>query len=245
MRSGLLMEHAGKLADCIINTTKLPYTQDGLWAKVKEETVRELFWQFLRARNVSHVQEGKAPMNAAKASAIAEQAPDAMKFLKHLCLVAPDDMQPRDGQGLLGNNSSQALPGAVMDQPDCLTLKERALGTRSEAMTTLFGDQYEKALLADDMARRDGQYINVPTSHLYGCIARHIQGQRYTTINEGIFKKDLERVGLEVGVHSRDAGIQIRSTVQLPTIQGLRYMIKSKGYMTDDELAKADQACID
>ena len=82
----------------IINTTKLPYTTDewaNVWGLVKDSAVRELFWQFIRAHDVSSVQPGKAPSNQTKAAAIAEQAPDAIQYTKHLCLVAPNDMQPR------------------------------------------------------------------------------------------------------------------------------------------------------
>ncbi len=43
-----------------------------LWSRVKDVTIRKLFWQFLRARNVSYVHPGIAPMNKAKADAIAE-----------------------------------------------------------------------------------------------------------------------------------------------------------------------------
>ncbi|DBA92572.1 hypothetical protein WJX77_003878 [Trebouxia sp. C0004] len=64
-----------------------------LWSSVKDDTTRELFWQLLRTREVSHVVPGKAPMN--NANAIAEQAPDTNKYLEHLCLVALDDLQPR------------------------------------------------------------------------------------------------------------------------------------------------------
>ncbi len=92
----------------------------------------------------------------------------------------------------------------------------------------------------------------MPTAHLYHCIGRHIQGQRYTwarysctVINEGVFKRDLERIGLQVGVNGRVAGVQVKITVQLPSIQGLRYMIKRTGLMSDAELAHADQPCVD
>ncbi len=109
----------------LVNTTKLNYTQEQwseLWSCVKDDTIHELLWQFLRARDVSHVQPGKAPMNRAKASAIAEQAPDTICYLKHLCLVAADDLQPRDTTALAGSNS-EALPLAVEAHPDCLVLK--------------------------------------------------------------------------------------------------------------------------
>jgi len=231
----------------LINTRKLSYTKEqwaALWSRVKDDTIRELFWQFLRNRDVAHVQPGTAPMNRAKANAIAEQAPDTIRYLRHLCLVSPDDLQPRDTVALSGSNS-RALPMAIEQHPDCLTLKDRPADRLSTVMTNLLGSQYKEAMLKADMQQQHGSYIRVPTAHLYHCIGRHIQGQRYTTINEGVFKRDLERIGLEVGVYGRVAGIPVNSTVALPSIQGLRYMIKRRGFMSDAELARADQQCVD
>ncbi len=111
-------------------------------------------------------------------------------------------------------------------------------------MANLLGTQYKEAMLQHDM-RHQGCYIRLPTAYLYHCVCHHIQGQRFPTVNEGGFKRDLERIGLEVGVYGRVAGIPVRSTVQLPSVQGLRYIIKRKGFMSDAELARADQACVD
>ncbi|DBA85623.1 TPA: hypothetical protein ACH3X1_005200 [Trebouxia sp. C0004] len=49
----------------------------------------------------------------------------------------------------------------------------------------------------------------------------------------------MERIGLVVGIPSVVAGVRIRSTVQLPTVQGLRWMIKTAGYVTDHEILQA------
>ncbi len=201
----------------------------------------------LRQRDVSHIIPGTAPENDFMASAVAQSAPEAIGYLKHLCLAATDDLQPRDGQGLYGN-SSNALPSAVASHPDALVLKERT-GDTPDSMSNLLGPQLEDALLKQDLAanhaRRNGvvrtaSYIRVPTGHLYGCIARSIQGQRFTTVNEQAFRRDLETLGLVVGVPGFVAGVKVRSTVQLPTVQGLRWMIKKAGYLTDEEIAQSD-----
>ncbi len=181
------------------------------------------------------------------AAAVALSAPEAISYMKHLCLAGLDDMQPRDGMGLFGN-SSNALPPAVSANPDCLVLKERTTPI-PEAMANLLGPELEEALLQQDLSlnhvRRGSHttstYIRVPTSHLYGCIARSVQGQRYTTVNEQGFKRDLEKLGLKVGVRGKVAGVNVGSTVQLPSVQGLRWMIKKAGYLTDAEVAKAEE----
>ncbi len=43
-----------------------------------------------------------------------------------------------------------------------------------------------------------------------------------------------------MGIPGVVAGVRIRSTVQLPTVQGLRWMIKKAGYLTDHEISQAD-----
>ncbi len=237
-------------------TKMLPYTgqQWGkLHALVSDDSIRELFWYMLRQRNVSHIIPGTAPENDFMATAVAQSAPEAIGYLKHLCLAAPDDLQPRDGQGLYAN-SSAALPVAVASHPEALVLKERS-GDTPDSMNNLLGSQLEDALLKHDLAinhaRRNGaaawtpSYIRVPTWHLFGCIARIHWQHSGSALHEQTFRRDLERLGLVVGIPGVVAGVRIRSTVQLPTVQGLRWMIKKAGYLTDSEIIQADAPCAD
>lgn len=246
-----IMQLNAKMRRYIFRTKMLGYTTEQwgkLHALVTDDSIRELFWMLLRSCNVTHIHPGTAPDNDFMASAVAQSAPEAISYLKHLCLAAPEDLQPRDGQGLYAN-SSASLPHAVASHPDALVLKERAADT-PESMLNLLGAALEDALLERDLAvshaRRNGtaaganSYIRVPTGHLMGCIARSIQGQRFTTTNEANFKRDLVNLGLVVGVPGYVAGIKVKSTVQLPTVQGLRWMIKRAGYMTDTEIAQSD-----
>ncbi len=73
-----------------------------------------------------------------------------------------------------------------------------------------------------------------------GCVARSIQGQRFTTTNEANFRRQLENLGLTVGVPGYVAGVKVKSTVQLPIVQGLRFFIKKAGYLTENEIEQAD-----
>ena len=204
--------------------------------------MRELFWQFIRARDISSVQPGMAPSSQTKAAAIAEQAPDAIQYVKHLCLVAPNDMQPHDTLPLVGGNSSQ-LPLAVQQHPECCTIKDRPsdLLSTNPAFHNLLGDQLEKALLHYNFVQGTRVCTNVLEKHMYHCIGRSIQGQRYTTLNEKLFRRDLQSLGLPIGQMTRIAGVQCRGCTVLPSIQGLRYLIKKKGYLTQEEIDQADQ----
>lgn len=247
-----IMQLNAKMRRYIFFRTKMLGYSTDQWGKlhalVTDDSIRELFWMLLRSRNVSHIHPGTAPDNDFMASAVAQSAPEAISYLKHLCLAAPDDLQPRDGQGLYGN-SSNALPHAVASHPKALVLKERS-AEAPDSMHNLLGKELQEALLKRDLAvnhaRRNGaaawtpSYIRVPTGHLYGCIARSIQGQRFTTVNEQLFRRQLEDLGLTVGVPGVVAGIKIRSTVQLPTVQGLRWLIQDAGYLTASEIAMSD-----
>ena len=160
----LLKMNEGDRRYVIINTTKLPYTTDdwaNLWCLVKDSAERELFWQFIKARDVSSVQPGKAPSNQTKAVAIAEQAPDAVQYAKYFCLVASNDMQPRDTLALVGSNSNQ-LPLAVQQHPECFTIKERSSEiAASPAFQNLLGEQLEQALLHYDFVQGNRVCTNV------------------------------------------------------------------------------------
>ncbi len=189
-----IMKLNAKMRRYIFFRTKmLPYSAEKwgqLHAQVSDDSIRELFWHMLRNRDVSHIKPGTAPENDFMQTAVAQSAPEAIGYLQHLCLAAPGDLQPRDGQGLYGN-SSNALPIAVASHPESLVLKERS-GDTPDSMSNLLGSQLEEALLRADLAvnhaRRNGtaawtpSYIRVPTRHLFGCIARSIQGQRFTTV---------------------------------------------------------------
>ena len=146
------------------NTIKLPYSTEGwakLWHLVKHSAVRELFWQFLRARGVSKVQPGRAPSNQTKAAAVAEQAPDAVQYLKHLSLVALNGMHPRDTLSLVGSNSFQLLL-AVHERPKCFALREWPSGiSAGSAFHKLLSIQLEGALLQKDFVQTKGICTNV------------------------------------------------------------------------------------
>ncbi len=246
------MKLNAKMRRYIFSRTKmLPYNGEKwgqLHVLVSDDSIRHMFWYLPCNRNVSHNIPGTAPENDFMAAAVAQSAPEAIGYLKHLCLAAPDDLQPRDSQGLYAM-SSNALPATVASHPECHVLKERNADTPAD-MVNLIGQALEDALVKQDLAvnhaTRNGaaawnpSYIRVPTGHLYGCVARSIQGQRFTTVNEQQFRRDLERLGLVVGVPGMVAGVKIRSTVQLPTVQGLRWLIQKAGYLTPDEIAQAD-----
>ncbi|DBA85624.1 hypothetical protein WJX77_002345 [Trebouxia sp. C0004] len=103
-----------------------------------------------RTRDVSHIKPGTAPENDFMQTAVAQSAPEAIGYLKHLCLAAPDNLQPRDGQGLYGN-SSNALPVTVASHPEALVLKECSADI-PDSMTNFLGSQLEEALLKADLA---------------------------------------------------------------------------------------------
>lgn len=167
-----IMQLNAKMRRYILFRTKmLGYTTEQwgkLHALVTDDNIRELFWMLLRSRNVTHIHPGTAPNNDFMATAVAQSAPEAISYLKHLCLAAPEDLKPRDGQGLYAN-SSASLPHAVASHPNALVLKERTAEV-PDSMRNLLGPALDDALLEKDLSstRRNGatgiaqSYIRVP-----------------------------------------------------------------------------------
>ncbi|DBA96737.1 TPA: hypothetical protein ACH3X1_015578 [Trebouxia sp. C0004] len=107
-----IMQLNAKMRRHIFSRTKMvPYSpeQGGqLHAAVSDDSIRELFWHMLRNRNVRHTVPGTAPDNAFMATAVAHSAPEAIGYLKHICLATLDDLQPRDGQDLYGSKTRRS-----------------------------------------------------------------------------------------------------------------------------------------
>ncbi len=59
---------------------------DKLWALIKDEDARILFFQHLRGINLTGFQIGRAPETAVKSRAIADQAPVAIQWLRQAVL---------------------------------------------------------------------------------------------------------------------------------------------------------------
>ncbi len=147
----LLVQLNAKMRRYVFFRTKMLGYSTQEWGKlhalVTDDSMRELFWMLLRSRNVSHIREGTALENDFMATAVAQSAPEAIGYLKHLCLAALEDLQPRDGQGLYANSSAHV----VASHPDALVLKERSADV-PDSMRNLLGPALEDALLEKDFA---------------------------------------------------------------------------------------------
>ena len=65
----------------------LHYSQeklDSLWALVKDPSIHELFFHYLLSVDSSSVKKGQAPFTAFKQQIQSVQAPNAIKWIKHL-----------------------------------------------------------------------------------------------------------------------------------------------------------------
>ncbi|DBA84436.1 hypothetical protein WJX77_008196 [Trebouxia sp. C0004] len=101
-------------------------------------------------------------------------------------------------------------------------------------MVNLLGPEPEDALVKQDLAVNQAQCRSRLHTQLFQGANRspvwlhclQHQGQRFTTVNEQTFRRNLERLGLVVGVPGMVAGVKIRSTVELPTVQGLRWLFR-------------------
>ncbi|DBA95159.1 TPA: hypothetical protein ACH3X1_015712 [Trebouxia sp. C0004] len=205
-------------------TKMLPYSAEKwgqLHGQVSVDSIRELFWYELRNRDVSHIKPGRAPENDFMQTAVAQSAPEAIG-----CHQVPHASLP----GSSRRPAAQRRPRLVWQQqqvashPEALVLKERSADIPG-SMTNLLGAQLEDALVKQDLAVNHARRNGAAT-----CTPSYIRS----------FRRDLERLELVVGVPGMVAGVKIRSTVQLPTVQSLRWLIQKAGYLTDHEIAQSD-----
>ncbi len=91
-----------------------------------------------------------------------------------------------------------------------MTFKNR--GHNSRAMRNLLEDEYEKACLADDLAKRSlvtcladdlakrsSVTCVLPLNHISACVAARFKGQAYMKYNEDDMKREFLQLGLKIG----------------------------------------------
>ncbi len=103
-------------------------------------------------------------------------------------------------------------------------------------MRNLLEHEYEKACLADDLAKRSTVTCVIPLNHISACVAARFKGQSYMKYNEDEMKRQLLEMGLKIG-QERLAGTSRRGLVKFPSKEGCIYLLRRKGWMTAAELS--------
>ena len=149
------------------NTAGMKYLDehwDRLWALVDNPSIREVFYQYLvNCVDVTGFPQ-RAPMTSSKAEAAAEQCPVGIKWLKTAVLE-----QPNCAASVLawvGDDYAQRTTWE--DDKLKMTFKNRVHNSR--AMRNLLDVGYEKACLAEDLAKRSTFTCILPLNHTASCI---------------------------------------------------------------------------
>ncbi len=106
----------------------------------------------------------------------------------------------------------------------------------SRAMRNLLDEEYEKACLADDLGKRSSVACILPLNHISSCVAARFKGQSWMRYNEDDLKRDFKQLGLEPKL-ARLAGTTRRGLIKFPSIEGVIYLLRKKGWLTTAELA--------
>ncbi|KAL0043400.1 hypothetical protein WJX79_003619 [Trebouxia sp. C0005] len=201
----------------IKNTVVMQYSDDQwghLWSLVNDATIREVFFQYLvTSVDTSVIRIGRAPMTSSKADAAAEQCPVGIKWLKT----------------------------AVLEQPNCAaSVPAWKREHNSRALRNLLDEEYEKACLKDDLRKHSTVKCILPLNHISACVATRFKGQSWMRYNEDDLKRDFKQLGLEPRL-ARLAGTPRRGLITFPSIEGVIYLLRKKGWLTAAELALEDE----
>ncbi len=109
----------------------------------------------------------------------------------------------------------------------------------SRALRNLLDEEYEKASLKDDLRNHSAVKCILPINHISACVAARFKGQSWMRYNEDDLKRDFKQLGL-VPKLARLAGTPRRGLITFPSIEGVFYLLRKKGWLTAAELALED-----
>ena len=196
-----------------------------LWALVKDEDARILFFQHLRGQDLTGFQIGRAPETAVKSRAIADQAPVAIQWLRQAVLD--------EGEASCMCTVPRKLPSEFCydfqdGAKEAFRLKHRP---RTEAFANLIGDEYEEAMLQRELLTSSEVAIKVPVSHVYDTIHSCFDKQRYQQQNDSEYRAALKKIGLK----TKTASVMNWKCkcYHFPSIEGLKHMLGKEKYLND------------
>ncbi len=173
-------------------------------------------------------------MTSSKADAAAEQCPVGIKWLKTAILEQPSCAA--SVPAWVGDDYAQRT--LWEDDKDKMTFHHRV--NNSRAMRNLLDEEYEKAALREDLNKRSTVKCILPINHISACVAARFKGQSWMRYNEDDLKRDFKALGLEPK-QARLASTSRRGLITFPTVEGIIYLLRKKGWMTADELTIDDE----
>jgi len=209
-----------------------------LWDLVNNPAVREIFFQYLRTCVDISRHTKDAPMTDAKAAQAAEQCPVAIKWMKAVIMD-----KPAAAAYVPADVDDYELRAAWENDKHKMTFKSR--GPTPPALLNLVGNLLNEALLKRDYSATgpvNSVKCVLPLDHVAKCVTRHFQGQSWTRFNGADLKRDFELLGINVKGRTRlGGGGPKRGLLVFPSIEGCMYLMKKKGWMTEEEAGDDDE----
>ena len=109
----------------------------------------------------------------------------------------------------------------------------------SRALKNLLDEEYEKACFKDDLQKRSSVKCILLLNHI-SAWATKFKGQSWMRYNEDDLKRDFKQQGSEPRL-ARLAGTPRRGLITFPSIEGVIYLLRKKGWLTAAELALEDE----
>ena len=221
-----------------MRSTDLQYTQEHkskLWALVTDDGSRELFYQYSINIDTRGFTIGQAPRTAFKNVMQTQQAPPAIKWLKHAIDSAPDIMGyvPTDAKD---EDERVRIAQSIQDKK-LFYLKSR---DENMAFLNLVGEQFYEKVLALDLKKMSHHKTIVPARHVADCVQQFFKGQAYRNTNVEDTLAQLAGVGLSVDIVCKVVGRSKRCVV-FPSIQSIHYLLFKGKWVTSPSMQSRDE----
>ena len=183
------------------------------------------------------MKKGQAPFTAFKQQIQSAQAPNAIKWVKHL-LTDTDALCGCPGEVRM--ESERCAIYREIEENGLFRLRHR-LAAGTDAFSHLVGEEWEQHALQMDLAKRSGVKTVVPVRHVTDCVMNYFKGQSFRGTTEDDIVDTLKLLRLKVDLVKKiPTGGTSRRCIVFPTVQGLTFLLKKKRWMSDEEVVSND-----
>ena len=183
------------------------------------------------------MKKGQAPFTAFKQQIQSAQAPNAIKWVKHL-LSDTDALCTCPGE--VRKESERCAIYREIEENGLFRLKHR-LTDESSAFNNLVGKEWEEHALHMDLAKRSAVKTVVPIGHVTDYVMTYFKGQSFRGTTEDDIVDTFKSLGLRVDLPKKiPAGGTSRRCIVFPSIQGLIFLLKKKRWMSAEEVISYD-----
>lgn len=202
------------------------------WSLVKDPAFQALFYHYLATYDTSSVHKGQAPLTKYKTEIQAQQAPEAIKFLKDLLIdgqIMQKPMQDMKDDDLMQLRDEFNSRGrfAIKSRPTC----------NNNAFEHLIGDEWEKAMLKKDYERHSSVKEAIPQKHVIRCIIDHFRGESFVKVTGEDVASAFAKLGIKTGALKIPLNGSTKRCFIFPSAHGIRYLLKSQNWLSaEDEL---------